>query len=163
MKQKLDTNAYNFIKESNKIEGITREPSFEEIDEFYRFLGLAKITVSDVEKFVKVYQSNAVLRVGYGLNVRVGDYYPPKGGPEIKGRLESLLVLVNDGANPFDMHREYESLHPFTDGNGRSGRMIWAWQMVNQKMINQRKSIDGFGLDLGFLHAWYYQSLKYSR
>ena len=37
------------------------------------------------------------------------------------------------------------------DGNGRSGRALWLWQMVNQHNYDMR---------LGFLHLWYYQSLQ---
>jgi Fic family protein len=53
--------------------------------------------------------------------------------------------------SPFAAHVRYEHLHPFTDGNGRSGRAIWAWQMLYQ----------GRGeIPLGFLHHFYYQSIQ---
>ena len=45
----------------------------------------------------------------------------------------------------------YETLHPFMDGNGRSGRILWAWQMIEHNIAP--------GLSLGFLHAYYYQTL----
>ena len=38
------------------------------------------------------------------------------------------------------------------DGNGRSGRILWAWQMIEHN-INP-------GLSLGFLHTFYYQALS---
>ena len=50
-------------------------------------------------------------------------------------------------------HVEYETLHPFTDCNGRSGRMIWLWQMLKQ---------DRLVAGLSFLHSWYYSSLENS-
>lgn len=45
-------------------------------------------------------------------------------------------------------------LHPFMDGNGRTGRAVWAWAM-------QRDGQDPFALS--FLHRFYYQTLEYSR
>lgn len=60
-----------------------------------------------------------------------------------------LLDLVNrDPRDPYKIHLLYEDLHPFTDGNGRSGRAIWLWQMERQG-----------GTRLSFLHWWYYATL----
>jgi hypothetical protein len=137
-----------FIEESNRIEGITGTTP-EEAKEFRRFMDLDEITVADLEKFVSIYQPNAKLRVEFGMNVRVGGYYPPTAGPDIRIALIELLKDIQHGQlTPFDAHVRYESLHPFSDGNGRSGRMLWAWQMGKG------------GLELGFLHAFYYQTLE---
>ncbi len=138
--------AITFVTESNKIEGILRTPTAAEINEFHRFMELGAMNVNELERFVKVYQPDAKLRDKPNLNVRVGNHYPPSGGPEIR---RELAVLLNSDKNPFQTHIAYETLHPFTDGNGRSGRMLWAWQMRNSPR-----------LDLGFLHAFYYQTLN---
>jgi len=137
----------DLVAESNRIEGIYREPSAAEIAEHRRFMQLSAVTVEELQNFVKVYQPNAVLRDRPGLNVRVGSYYPPPGGPEIRERLEKLLKLV-DSHTPWQIHIAYETLHPFTDGNGRSGRMLWYWcmQELNPQLI--------------FLHRFYYQTLQ---
>jgi hypothetical protein len=131
-----------FIIESNRIEGIVREPTTAEREEFKRFLSLRVITVAELEQFVNICQPGAVLRERTGLNVRVGSATPPPGGPHIRRGLEKLLTVE---VPPYVRHVAYELLHPFTDGNGRSGRALWAWQM--QKF------------PLGFLHTYYYQSL----
>lgn len=136
--------AYDFVKESNRIEGITRAPYMQEVNEFERFMALKRIGVSELETFVSVYQPGAVLRDKPGLNVKVGNYLPPPGGRAILNRLDGLLDCC-DESDPFLTHMEYERLHPFTDGNGRSGRMLWAWQMRE--------------FPLGFLHHFYYQAL----
>lgn len=134
-----------FIIESNRIEGIMRKPTVEEIAEHHRFMVLACVTIEELERFVRVYQPNARLRDKTGLDVRVGNHIPPRGGPEIRERLQTLLECCqNIGA--YETHLEYETIHPFTDGNGRSGRMLWAWQMRDYP--------------LGFLHHFYYQTLK---
>lgn len=140
--------ACEFVRESNRIEGIQRGPSAAEIGEFLRFMNLKTVTVEELNRFVSVYQPGAVLRDKAGLDVRVGRHIPPRGGPEIRTRLEGLLDCCIE-SDPHFTHIQYETLHPFTDGNGRSGRMLWAWQMKE--------------FPLGFLHHFYYQTLQHSK
>lgn len=142
--------AYNFVKESNKIEGIIREPTPPEIKAFTYFLTLPQLTIEDVVTFVSAIQPDAVLRNKKGLDVRVGNHFPPKGGDDIKNTLNSYLAGIKKDS-PYIFHLKYETLHPFTDGNGRSGRAIWAWQMINL----------GLSFSLGFLHTYYYQTLEF--
>lgn len=141
---------YDFVKESNRIENINREPTQAEMDEHDRFVMLDTVTLLDLVQFVSVYQPEAVLRDSPGLDVRVGNHLPPRGGPDVRDALEELLSDLRD---PYTTHVRYETLHPFTDGNGRSGRVLWAWQMTQ---------LQG-GTPLGFLHHFYYQSLSGAR
>jgi Fic family protein len=143
----------DFINESNAIEGIERTATGAEIAEFERFMALPAITIKDIEQFVSVYQPDAKLRDRAGLNVSVGDYIPPMGDISIRTRLIDIVNLANTAklgnVGPkaaYRIHCLYEMLHPFTDGNGRSGRMIWAWLMEK--------------FPLGFLHKFYYQALQ---
>lgn len=149
-----------FVEESNRIEGITRTLTTE-IDAHQIMLGLDKITIADLIDFVSVIQPNARFRDLPGLDVRVGDHIPPRGGPEIRREVDAFLADIYRGArywgDPYHAHQTYEAIHPFTDGNGRSGRAIWLWQM-SRTPVNRGRA---FGL--GFLHAWYYQSLDAER
>lgn len=141
-----------FITESNGIEGICREPLDIEIEEAERFLELNEVTLGDVVDFIGVYEPKAILRYKTGLNVTVGNHIPPLGGMSIIYALESILEDVNNfNKSSFDIHCEYETLHPFTDGNGRSGRMLWLW--MEYKRL-------GYLPKLGFLHSFYYQALS---
>ena len=136
----------SFVRESNRIERILREPTDAEIAAHEQFLA-GQPTLSGLIKFVSLVQPDAVLRDRPGLNVVVGRYYPPPGGPHIRIELERIL---RDASHPYLTHQEYEALHPFTDGNGRSGRVLWLWMMGGIG-----------GAPLGFLHHWYYQSLQH--
>lgn len=139
------TDLVNFVRESNRIEGIVREPHHHEIAAHHQFLALEKITIDDMRKFVATV-AGAPLRNQSGMDVRVGNHIAPPGGCEIVFRLENILDRAeNRGA--YKTHLAYEALHPFMDGNGRSGRVLWLWMM-------------GGEAPLGFLHQWYYQTLE---
>src|SRR4051812_21175862 len=126
----IQTNILYFVTESNRIEGITRHPSNLELSATRHFIELPALSVDDVRDLVLVYQPDAVIRDNPSLNVRVGKYIAPRGGPDIVARLSDLLAQVSSLLiDVWAAHLLYEQLHPFTCGNGRSGRAIWLWQM----------------------------------
>jgi hypothetical protein len=142
-----------FVRESNAIEGITRRPTMEELAIHRAFLQNEAPDVSALEAFVAIVAPGAVLREREGMNVVVGEHRPPAGGPDIRPQVAALLFRILGVADPYQVHVEYETLHPFMDGNGRSGRVLWLWQMVRR----------GYEGQYGFLRCWYYQSLQRSR
>ena len=102
--------------------------------------------------FVKAVAGKSI-RNQRGMDVRVGNHLPPRGGPEIEYGLMGILDRVGDRENPWSLHVAYETLHPYMDGNGRSGRAIWLWQMIHQQDAR-------WALRMGFLHLFYYQTLS---
>jgi hypothetical protein len=81
------------------------------------------------------------------MKVRVGNHIAPEGDPTIARRLTRMLDMANRTSDPWRVHVAFETLHPYMDGNGRTGRAIWVWQ-------TQRTGQDPFALP--FLHRLYY-------
>ena len=151
----------NFIAESNRIEGILRDPTLEEIAALETFVGLPQITIGDMAALVSAFQPGAVIRDRVGMNVSVGNHMAPLGGRAIVIDLDTLLVRANRSPgvyHPWSLHVDYETLHPFTDGNGRSGRALWLWMMLRLGVHHAARA-----KNLGFLHTFYYQTLEQSR
>lgn len=140
-----------FIAESNRIEGIRRPPTGTEIgaaDDFLR----SDLTLKSLNLMQAAFAPGYPLRDNIGMDVRVGNYIAPRGGPKIRARLEEIIEHAHTVKDPWMVHCEFESLHPYQDGNGRTGRMLWAWHM-------QSLNRDPFALP--FLHRFYYQTLEH--
>ena len=140
-----------FVIESNRIENIHGAKP-RDIDAHERFLRLEEIWIPDLQSLVSEIEPGAVLRSSAGMDVRVGHHVPVAGGMAVTERLRELLVLVNTfEASPFEAHVQYETIHPFMDGNGRSGRALWLWVMLQ---------LGNHVYDDSFLHTFYYQTLE---
>lgn len=152
-----------FVKESNRIERI-KGASTAEVQAHLRLLNAGRMTTKALEDFVAVVQPNARLRRRNGSNVVIADQAtgavirrPPPGGQAITRALTQLVKAVNGAVlTPYEAHCEFETLHPFTDGNGRAGRALWLWQVLRNEPLR-----DPFGLS--FLHRFYYDALQASR
>jgi hypothetical protein len=118
-----------FQTESNLIEGIHRVRD-QEVDALQSFVEEELLFVHNMVDYVRVCDPKADLRSEHGMNVKVGNYRAPRGGPHIVNDLRSLLAKCNEKSIfAWEAHVAYELLHPFTDCNGLSGRALWLWMM----------------------------------
>ena len=69
--------------------------------------------------------------------------YTPPAASETKKYMDELISFMNnseDGLNPLIkaamIHSQFESIHPFSDGNGRIGRVLISLYLYKAKVIN---------------------------
>lgn len=149
----LDKRVVAFVTESNRIEGIYTVKAGE-VMATSALIETTKLTLDDVLEVQSAYAPGMPLRDRPGMNVGVGNYIAPRGGRDIYNELVLLIERLNRAEpsdNPWKTHVTFERLHPFMDGNGRTGRALWAWHMI-------KVGLDPFALP--FLHRFYYQTLE---
>lgn len=72
------------------------------------------------------------------IRVRVGHYFPPSPG-EVSRLMFELLKWWNKCAGDLSpvlssgiLHYRFEAIHPFADGNGRTGRVLALWELYRR-------------------------------
>jgi Fic family protein len=72
------------------------------------------------------------------IAVRVGNYTPPAAA-DVSGMMMELLEWWNERSTDFSpvissavLHHRFESIHPFADGNGRTGRALSLWELYRR-------------------------------
>jgi hypothetical protein len=137
-----------FVRESNAIEGIPVTTDRHIEAHFALLQGVLHIPA--IVAFVDEVQPDAVFRNNARVpGVRVGNHIAPPSGDHIEKELRRVLAI----RDPWQQHIEYETLHPFTDGNGRSGRAIWLHRHYHEP------TLDRWAVRRGFLHSFYYHTL----
>jgi len=70
-------------------------------------------------------------------------YWPPEGEELIRGLLENLAAYIkaDNDVDPLIkmavMHYQFEAIHPFEDGNGRTGRILNILYLIRENLLHQ--------------------------
>lgn len=132
---KPTTSVIDFLRESNAIEGVYDDDSLQQAQYAWEYLiSQEKITPSVVLKTHKILMLHQPLRPdekGYFRHTQV--YI---GGREAMNH-NSVPFAIQEWCDKMNVprmwkqrHVEYEKIHPFIDGNGRTGRMFMNWQRL---------------------------------
>ena len=81
---------------------------------------------------------------GSGPNAGKAFYTPPRGPGIVEAKLANLIDFVNDDQKfPVDPllkmgigHLQFEAIHPFTDGNGRAGRIFNIHYLMQKGLLD---------------------------
>lgn len=81
---------------------------------------------------------------GSGFNAGKAIYTPPRGAGVIEAKLDNLLAFLNDDETyPLHPllkmaigHFQFEAIHPFRDGNGRTGRILNIHYLVKKGLLD---------------------------
>ena len=129
-----------FLKESNAIEGVYDNDSLKQAQYAWEYLETQEeITIGVVlkaHKILMLHQNLSSDEKGYfrkrqvWVGYREGLQYP-----FIKDAME--VWCMNAWLYPEKWkrhHVRYEKIHPFVDGNGRSGRLFLNWQRIKRRL-----------------------------
>lgn len=107
------------------------------------------LTLNTIKKIQKALENNSAgFRKLPGTNLRNSSgevvYTPPQNGADIESFMANLERFINDNElcdlDPLVkmaiIHHQFESIHPFYDGNGRTGRIVLILFLVMSDLLD---------------------------
>jgi Fic family protein len=104
---------------------------------------IKKFTEKEIFELHKIIGENEALDRGpvgqyRNYQVYVGDYRPPKAG-QVESMMKDLIEWSEKEGSALSpvissalMHYQFETIHPFGDGNGRVGRALAIWELYRK-------------------------------
>lgn len=95
---------------------------------------------------IRPYQAEIVIKKrGWGSLIGETVYTPPRGKGVVEKLLNDLVEFLDDDDKyPLDplikmamAHYQFEAIHPFRDGNGRTGRILCLLYLIQKKLLEQ--------------------------
>ena len=146
------------LYKANLFEGTLTKPAAKEVQD-YAFALKEGFQVIRQQKIIRLSnilavqkqleKNNAGLRKLPGTalkNSKTGEavYTPPQHAESIARLMDNLIQYINDDelceADPLVkmaiIHHQFESIHPFYDGNGRTGRILNILYLVSKELLN---------------------------
>ena len=137
--EKFDPVVIEFLDHSNRIESVFSEDALEDAIKAWEYTcSLDKLEPSDVVDIHQMLMGRIDPEIAgkyRSYAIRIGWEVKPFPGMEaFERKLKQICDVMNDKTVGGDlekltkeMHIEYEDLHCFGDGNGRSGRILYNW------------------------------------
>ena len=94
---------------------------------------------------IRPYQAEVVIKKrGWGSLVAETVYTPPRGKGVVEKKMAELLDFLDDDTKyPIDpllkmamAHYQFEAIHPFRDGNGRTGRILCILYLIQKQLLD---------------------------
>lgn len=132
---KLSLYAWHWLEKQNKI-------SLPTMLELHRLITCNQLPAEDAGHFRTV-------------PVTAGGYYPPNGILLTGGMYAWGMDLLEhwETLDPKEMHIRFEKIHPFIDGNGRTGRMLMWWH--EKKLGREPTLIRSNEADRHYYYQWF--------
>ena len=140
-----------FGSESKTIDNNTKEVIHYQDALWQGYTELTKTTLLTTNLFVRlvntIKENNIGIRKHKGTKIMNQQgkviYTPPEGEDLIREKLHNLETFMNTDEDEIDylikmaiIHYQFEAIHPFADGNGRTGRILNILYLIKKELLD---------------------------